>query len=278
MNNYRNISTSFWTDSKIDDCFTPEDKYFYLYLLTNPHTNITGCYEISDRQFERETGYNSDTIRHLLMRMERQHNVLRYSEETKEVLLLNWGKYNWGKSPKVKAAVERVAAHVKNKCFREYVLDAVSNGQREERSKEENTVAVNSKQNTVAVADTVTDVSIGYGYSMDTVSGTEDLAQSCEPTLSPEPPVFELPCVKNQTYPVTQSQIDEWTEAYPRVDITLSIKQMIAWLNANPSKRKTTRGCPRFINSWLSSNQDSGKNERKAMDGGNSAIWDKFTI
>ena len=55
---YRNISINFWTDSKIDDDFTPEDKYFYLYLLTNPHTNICGCYEISMKQMERETGYN----------------------------------------------------------------------------------------------------------------------------------------------------------------------------------------------------------------------------
>ena len=40
---FRTISNSFWTDSKVDDTFTPEDKYFYLYLLTNPHTNICGC-------------------------------------------------------------------------------------------------------------------------------------------------------------------------------------------------------------------------------------------
>lgn len=107
-----------------------------------------------------------------------------------------------------------------------------------------------------------------------------DNAQSCEPTLSPEPPVFVFPCIKKQTYPVTQRQIDEWAEAYPNVDIKLSIKQMIAWLNSNPSKRKTAKGCPRFINSWLGRDQDSGRNERKETRNatGSASIWDKFTV
>ena len=30
---YRNVSMNFWTDSKVDDEFTPEEKYFMLYLL-----------------------------------------------------------------------------------------------------------------------------------------------------------------------------------------------------------------------------------------------------
>lgn len=123
---YRNISMSFWTDSKVDDDFTPEDKYFFLYLMTNPHTNICGCYEISMKQMERETGYNTDTVKRLLHRMEKMHNVIRYSEKTKEVLIVNWGKYNWSASEKVKKAVIAVADHIKHEQFRRYVMDMVS--------------------------------------------------------------------------------------------------------------------------------------------------------
>ena len=50
MGLYRNLHTSFWTDNKVEDDFTPEDKYFYAYLLTNPQTNICGCYEVSFNQ------------------------------------------------------------------------------------------------------------------------------------------------------------------------------------------------------------------------------------
>ena len=66
MATFRSIHLTFWTDSKVDDDFTPEDKYFYLYLLTNPHTNLCGCYEISTKQMIRETGYNEDTVKALL--------------------------------------------------------------------------------------------------------------------------------------------------------------------------------------------------------------------
>ena len=56
MANYRNISMDFWQDSKVVDDFTPEDRYMYLYCMTNPHTNLCGCYEISVKQMANETG------------------------------------------------------------------------------------------------------------------------------------------------------------------------------------------------------------------------------
>ena len=49
---YRNVRLSFWTDNKVIDEFTPEDKYFYLYLLTNPQTNLCGCYETSYKSMD----------------------------------------------------------------------------------------------------------------------------------------------------------------------------------------------------------------------------------
>lgn len=81
----RLISTSFWDDSKVVDDFTPEDKYIYLYCMTNPHTNLCGCYEVSVKQIASETGYNEDTVKRLLMRLDRDHNVIRYSSITKEL-------------------------------------------------------------------------------------------------------------------------------------------------------------------------------------------------
>ena len=192
--NYRNISLTFWTDSKVDDDFTPEDKYFYLYLLTNPHTNICGCYEISIKQMERETGYNVDTVMRLLNRMDKEHNVIRFSQETKEVLILNWAKYNWSTSEKLRQAVKSVALHVKEPDFKAYVFSKLD-GDNPKKSDSDNinyriqsteTDIDNSIQNTEIETeidteidtepeteiDTVsdTDVSIGYRYPMDRVS------------------------------------------------------------------------------------------------------------
>lgn len=119
---YRTVSMSFWTDSKVVDDFTPEDKYFYLYLFTNPHTNLCGCYELSIKQAVNETGYNRDTIESLINRFETFHKVIIYSRETKEILLLNWHKYNWTKSEKYNKALETEISKVKEEKFKEYLL------------------------------------------------------------------------------------------------------------------------------------------------------------
>lgn len=122
---YRNVQLSFWTDNKVDDDFTPEDKYFYLYLLTNPQTNICGCYEVSFSQVTNQTGYNKDTINRLIERFDKVHNVIRYCKETKEILILNWYKYNWSKSEKTLTGVETVAKHIKCNEFKEYIAEVI---------------------------------------------------------------------------------------------------------------------------------------------------------
>lgn len=122
---YRNVQLSFWTDNKILDDFTPEDKYFYLYLLTNPHTNICGCYEISYKSMSDDTGYNKETIIRLLERFDKVHGVIKFSPSTKEVLILNWYKYNWSKSNKVLTGACNVAKYIKNESFKKYIFDTI---------------------------------------------------------------------------------------------------------------------------------------------------------
>ena len=123
---YRNIQTTFWTDAKVADEFTPEDKYFYLYLFTNPHTNLSGCYEISKKQVSWETGYSIDTIDRLLERFEKIHQVISFNQVTKEVLLLNWHKYNWTASEKFRKPLLKEIESIKCDEYREYLIGAYS--------------------------------------------------------------------------------------------------------------------------------------------------------
>lgn len=123
MANYRNISMAFWTDSKVVDDFTPEDRYIYLYCMTNPHTNLCGCYEVSIKQIANETGYNTDSVEHLLRRLDTAHNVIRYSASSKELLILNWCRYNWSASEKLNKPLLEEIRNIKNDHFREYLAD-----------------------------------------------------------------------------------------------------------------------------------------------------------
>lgn len=125
---YRTVSMSFWTDNKVADDFTPEDRYFYLYLFTNPHTNLCGCYEVSIKQMANELGYNKDSVENLIKRFEDVHNVLRFCKETKEILLLNWGRYNWTSSEKFRKPLEKEISNIKSYEFKEFLTDKFHNG------------------------------------------------------------------------------------------------------------------------------------------------------
>lgn len=122
---YRTIQMSFWTDAKVVDNFTPEDKYFYLYLMTNPHTNLSGCYEVSLKQISDETGYTKETVERLIERMEVTHNVIRYSKNTKEILILNWSKYNWTTSNDFLRSLNKTICAIKDADFKAYLEEIV---------------------------------------------------------------------------------------------------------------------------------------------------------
>ena len=122
----RNIQLSFWTDAKVIDDFTPEDRYFFLYLMTNPHTNLCGCYEISKKQMSDETGYTKEVIEKLINRMANIHQVVKYSNDTKEMIILNWSKYNWTESSKLRIALEREIEMVKDAEFKRYLSELLN--------------------------------------------------------------------------------------------------------------------------------------------------------
>ena len=102
---YRNISLTFWTDNKVTDDFTSKDKYFFLYLLTNPHTNIIGCYEISLKQMSNELDIKINEVEELIDRMQTIHKTIIYSKQTKEMFIKNWYRYNWTKSSKLQKPI-----------------------------------------------------------------------------------------------------------------------------------------------------------------------------
>lgn len=168
MAKYRSIQTSFWSDSKVIDEFTPEDRYFYLYLLTNEKSNQLGCYELSVRQMCRDTGYNEETIKKLLKRFEQVLKLICYDFETKEILLKNWYKYNWLESDTTKKCVEKEFCLVKssnlidliNPLYAPYI--PLGSNKKKKKKKKNNKNKKNSdselSQNGNCVAPTLTEI------------------------------------------------------------------------------------------------------------------------
>lgn len=103
----RLIDTELWNNEEIIENFTAEDKYFWLYLLTSPHNNICGVFKNSPALIARDMGLHKDTIVNLLYRFEKVHNLIFADKETNEILILNWYKWNWTKSPKILTMIEK---------------------------------------------------------------------------------------------------------------------------------------------------------------------------
>ena len=120
---YRQVHVSFWQDPFILD-LTPEEKYFYLYLMTNSKTKQCGCYELPSRVMELETGYNRETVEKLLQRFI-DYEKIDYCKETKEILIKNWYKYNSSQSPSVVHCIEKEIAEIKHQPFLQYCVDTV---------------------------------------------------------------------------------------------------------------------------------------------------------
>jgi hypothetical protein len=72
------------------------------------------------------------------------------------------------------------------------------------------------------------------------------------------PPAIALQTNKGEEYPITQSLVTEYSALYPAVDVMAELRKMRAWLISNPKNRKTANGMLRFVNTWLSREQDKG--------------------
>lgn len=141
---FRKIHVQFWGDSYIQS-LTPEQKFFFLYLLTNERTRQCGIYEITPRQISFDTGYTVETVLHLIDFFTESGKIV-FSRETSEMAIKNWDRYNSSRSPDIKALVNKELASIKNPKLIEWLQSAdtvlpdtkiSSRGERErEREKE----------------------------------------------------------------------------------------------------------------------------------------------
>jgi len=128
---FRKIHVSFWKDEFIES-LTPEQKFFYLYLMTNDRTTQCGIYESTIKQMCYDTGYNEDTIKKLIEFFTKCGKI-QYSLATKEMAMKNWAKYNDSTSPKVKACITKELLKVKDTVLIQYIYSMDTHTQEEEK-------------------------------------------------------------------------------------------------------------------------------------------------
>lgn len=133
---FRTVKTSFWTDRKIVDDFSPEDKYFFLYLLTNPKTTQLGIYEFVPKIAAFDLGYSKEVVMVLLDRFENKYGILKYSKNTGEIAIKNFLNHSIIKGGKpVMDCLKKEEKAVKDKNLIIYIFNNIT-----EASKSNDTV------------------------------------------------------------------------------------------------------------------------------------------
>ena len=90
----RVVDTQFWEDATVIERYSVEDKYFLLYLMTNPHSAQVGIYKLPKKIISFETGYTVDSVSVILERFENKYKNVLYDNDTHEISVINSLKYS----------------------------------------------------------------------------------------------------------------------------------------------------------------------------------------
>ena len=89
-------------------------------------------------------------------------------------------------------------------------------------------------------------------------------------------PAISLILNDKSLFPIYAEDIAFWTESFPAVNVSVELKKIAAWLDANPTKRKTKNGMKRFVVNWLSKTQDRGGYSFKQSQNGNETRYSEI--
>lgn len=127
MAEYRYIHTRFWEDPDMLE-LSRDEKYFYLYLLTNPKSSQCGISEFPLKIVKAHTGFSEEELLKMIDVFENRLKKIRYNPETKEIAIKNSGKYNYlANNAKVKKHINSEFKKVKDVSLVKYVKQHFTN-------------------------------------------------------------------------------------------------------------------------------------------------------
>lgn len=86
------VDVKFWEDDLIMDKMTNEERYFFLYLMTNPKHRLCGIYRLPLREIKFVA--NLDNAEELLKKFEEEYKIISYNYDTQEIAVFNVLKYS----------------------------------------------------------------------------------------------------------------------------------------------------------------------------------------
>jgi hypothetical protein len=208
MRDYGKVHTSFWASETLSD-LDSDAKLLALYLLTSPHTTLSGAFRLPDAYACEDLKWHTERLQNGFLTLSAA-GFIEHCAATSWVWICKFGEWNKPDNPNIRKAV------IKSVC----AIPA----------------AVSFKEKIAAY----------WGVS-------ETVAKPLGNPPSPSPSPFPLLILDDETdFEVSETFATELRIAYPRIDLLAELAKMRVWLLANKAQRKTRKGTPRFINSWLS--------------------------
>jgi len=101
--------------------------------------------------------------------------------------------------------------------------------------------------------------SIGkYRLDKDSIYNTSYSAEP-ESSTAMKKPFITFPCIKRESFDVTDEYLEQLKGYYPGLDVEQQIRNMRSWIDGNPNSRKTASGMKRFITNWLNREQNRAR-------------------
>lgn len=144
MEVFTKVERGYWQDDFILES-TPEQKFFYLYLMSNSKVNTLGAYVFPMKMSTVELGYNKETVLKLLDHFAQAGKII-WDESTKEVFLLNWPKRNWNKKTATLRALKKDFGALKSPVLRETVALLFNDFLSEKAQEQSGTIGNNEEQ------------------------------------------------------------------------------------------------------------------------------------
>lgn len=121
MSIHKQIQEKFWQNEFVLE-LKPEERCFYMYLITNTMTTLCGIYKFSLKLAVLETRLAPEVIeKHL--RIFEGYGKLVISKDTKEIMIVNWLKHNFKSNKKTIASINKELKDVKDWRFFKQLYD-----------------------------------------------------------------------------------------------------------------------------------------------------------
>jgi hypothetical protein len=243
MRDYSVVTPAFWigtTGKQLRGNI--EAQLLAVYLMTSPHSTMTGVFHCPILYMAHETGLSFEGATKALASL-CEAGFCEYEAALETVFVYRMASFQIGQSLKpndnrikgVEKDVEKMVSPSQKAKFLKLYSQAFSLSPLEAPPKPRTRTG--------------------------TRTGTrEDSAepQSDSTPAIPETPVVLIPLNDNSEYPIGQTLIDEWSQTFPAVNVVQELREMRVWCLANPNKRKTRRGVDSFAVRWFGKEQDRG--------------------